>query len=213
MTATAFPLCWPDGWPSCGAKYEVSADGQVFRVHQGSRHVLAQQPDQDGYPCVLVRIALGKRRLLRVHRAVCLTFHGPRPSPKHVVRHLDGDKRNNSAANLSWGTHLENEADSVRLRQKASGLRNGAHTKPERRRRGEANGNAKITADAARRIAVDARPQHEIAVDHGVSQTLVSLIKRGRVWSCATGIETGGSHEAMAELNAAQEKALQEVFR
>jgi len=38
----------------------------------------------------------------RVARLVCLAFHGPRPSERHVAKHLDGDPLNNSATNLAW---------------------------------------------------------------------------------------------------------------
>lgn len=50
----------------------------------------------------------------RVHVAVCETFHGPRPSPKHVVRHLNGNPLDNRSVNLAWGTTAENSADTVR---------------------------------------------------------------------------------------------------
>lgn len=38
----------------------------------------------------------------RVARLVCLAFHGPRPSPRHVAAHRDGDGLNNAADNLFW---------------------------------------------------------------------------------------------------------------
>lgn len=48
-----------------------------------------------------------------VHQLVALAFHGPRPDGQ-VVRHLDGNSRNNSASNIAYGTHLENYQDSIR---------------------------------------------------------------------------------------------------
>lgn len=45
---------------------------------------------------------------LKVHRLVCEAFHGPRPSPKHVVIHLNEDATDNRAENLKWGTQKEN---------------------------------------------------------------------------------------------------------
>lgn len=45
---------------------------------------------------------------IKVHQAVCEAFHGPRPSPKAVVIHLDEDAHNNRPANLKWGTQKEN---------------------------------------------------------------------------------------------------------
>lgn len=223
MTASAFPLTWPAGWPSVGAVYEVSHDGHIFSVRNGRARQLAEHPDTDGYLCVLVRVAPGKRRQLRVHRAVCEAVNGPRPSPLHKVRHWDGNKRNNAGSNLLWGTHAENEADAIRLGEKARGERNGAYTRPERRRRGAQNGNSKLTEAAVRLIVADDRAQWRIAAEHGVRQTLISQIKCGRIWNHVTGLpctrrlasaahpdKPGGSHERMAELNAAQDAALKE---
>ena len=51
---------------------------------------------------------------------------------------------------------------------------------------GESNGSAKLTADAVgdiRRALARGEVQRVIADRHGVSQTLVSAIKNGRVWN------------------------------
>ncbi len=44
----------------------------------------------------------------KVHRLVCLAFHGPKPFPEAVVIHIDEDAHNNRADNLRWGTQKEN---------------------------------------------------------------------------------------------------------
>ncbi len=46
-----------------------------------------------------------------IHRLVCEAFHGAPPSPKHQVRHLDGDRTSNLPSNLAWGTQEENWQD------------------------------------------------------------------------------------------------------
>lgn len=48
-----------------------------------------------------------------VHHLVALVFHGPRPAG-HEVRHLDGDRFNNHADNLAYGTPDENRMDDYR---------------------------------------------------------------------------------------------------
>jgi hypothetical protein len=44
----------------------------------------------------------------KVARAVCEAFHGASPFPQAVVMHMDENARNNTAANLKWGTQKEN---------------------------------------------------------------------------------------------------------
>jgi hypothetical protein len=46
----------------------------------------------------------------RVHQLVAEAFHGSRPDGL-VIRHLDGDKMNNRATNLRYGTSSENAQD------------------------------------------------------------------------------------------------------
>lgn len=43
------------------------------------------------------------------HILVCTAFHGPRPSPRHQVDHIDRDKWNNHPENLRWVTPRENQ--------------------------------------------------------------------------------------------------------
>jgi hypothetical protein len=43
-----------------------------------------------------------------VHRIVATAFHGQQPSEKHIVDHIDTNRRNNRADNLRWITRLEN---------------------------------------------------------------------------------------------------------
>ena len=49
-----------------------------------------------------------------VHILVCEAFHGPRPSPKHEVRHKNGISSDNRAENLEWGTRSDQRNDDVR---------------------------------------------------------------------------------------------------
>jgi hypothetical protein len=54
------------------------------------------------------KIIVHKGKTHKVHQLICEAFHGPRPSPKHVVMHLDDNPLNNRADNLKWATQKEN---------------------------------------------------------------------------------------------------------
>lgn len=56
-----------------------------------------------------VRLVLKSRAhgTLQVSRLVCEAFHGAAPAERPEARHLDGNSRNNSAANLAWATRRE----------------------------------------------------------------------------------------------------------
>ena len=93
--------------------YEVDADGNIWSSSNWrgyGRRRLTPSPNSHGYPSVKVKTAEGMRKML-IHVAVCTAFHGRKPSPAHQVRHLNGDRSDNRAENLAWGTAAENAAD------------------------------------------------------------------------------------------------------
>lgn len=96
----------------CG--YEISNEGKVYSVAHNWRGYGKRQlqfvKDRDNYLCVRLTID-GFRKKFRVHRLVADHFLPARPSAKHEVRHLNGDKFDNRAVNLCWGTQKENAAD------------------------------------------------------------------------------------------------------
>lgn len=115
----------PVEWRQCPGVpgYEVSSDGRIRSV---PRIVIFKNGHQKsvkgcerktflvkGYRHLALGVD-GKKRNFYVHLLVCEAFHGPRPSPVHEARHLNGDPLDNSAANLTWGTKRENALDTVR---------------------------------------------------------------------------------------------------
>ena len=100
--------------------YEVTNNGQVFSVRRGREMV--QAPNDDGYPSVRLTVN-GKRTHYAVHRLVALFYLPSRPSINHEIRHLDGDKGNNDASNLCWGTRLDNAKDRDRHGRTSRGER------------------------------------------------------------------------------------------
>lgn len=104
--------------------YEVSDQGSVRSiertVHQKNGRVrvfpgcvLRQTPDQAGYLRVCC-CAAGTETTVRVHVLVCETFHGARPSAAHQVCHGNGNRVDNQAVNLRWGTNSDNVRDAIR---------------------------------------------------------------------------------------------------
>jgi hypothetical protein len=100
------------GWEGL---YEVSNTGLVrgIKRRRGTRGGQLKTPlDGRGY-LQLNLCRDGQPVHTFVHTLVAEAFHGPRPAGMEC-RHLDGDKLNNTPANLRWGTATENNLDCVR---------------------------------------------------------------------------------------------------
>ncbi len=103
--------------------YAVTPHGDVVRISTGA--ILRPAPrNGSGYLAVSLWES-GKGRSWFVHQIVALTFHGPRPSPKHDASHDDGNKLNNDFTNIRWKTKVENERDKIRHGTHIRGERNG----------------------------------------------------------------------------------------
>lgn len=138
---------------------------------QGGTRPLAPQPiapfpHSGGYWVVKLSKARKKTNHY-VHRLVATAF-ADRPDGCVEVLHGDGDKRNNAASNLSWGTRRDNFNDRERLGEIA---------------KGEQHGMAKLTMAQVLSIRGDARMHHLIAPEYGVSRSMISMIKRRKCWS------------------------------
>jgi hypothetical protein len=150
--------------------YAVSDLGRVKRVMpdslgRGAGVILAAPLNDKGYCHLNLHIGR-KQHLRRVHRLVCEAFHGPPPSPNHQVRHLDGNKTNNRAENLAWGTHSENSLDAVRLTGGAKNLK-GGHAR-------------RLPIEVVRDIKFSGKSQPTLVREHGVSKAIVWKIQSGR---------------------------------
>lgn len=118
--------------PGFDPMYEVSSIGQVRSWKLiGGRGQRASEPfimksfiTNDGYEMATIRDLNGVPRKRGVHAYQALAFIGPRPSGQ-VVRHLDGNSRNNVVSNLACGTPADNKNDSMRHGTHAHGIRHG----------------------------------------------------------------------------------------
>lgn len=106
------------GW---GEWYEVNSSGSIRR--KGSHRAIGT-PSGKGY----IRVQFSRDGYTETHLAhkiVAEAFFGPRPDGHHID-HINGDKADNSVANLRYCTAKENVAFTRDRGAIASGERNGA---------------------------------------------------------------------------------------
>lgn len=143
--------------------YMVCRDGRVLNRHARQ---LAVRIDRYGYATVRLWLR-GERTWKRVHRLVCLAFHGPSPKGAHAA-HNDGNLLNNEAENLAWKTPRENNADK---------LIHGTHQAGERHPR------VKLTLGQVAEIRRSDLSSRTLAKEYGVNQSQIVRIKNGSRWA------------------------------
>ena len=121
--------------------------------------------DAHGY----LKVTLGKTQPL-VHRLVASAFI-PNPQHKEEVNHKNGVKSDNRVENLEWVTRSENAIHSSRI------LGNGHSRTPSPR---------KLTSTEALEIYEARGKLKDIGARYGVSDAMVSSIKKGKTWRSVT---------------------------
>ena len=102
--------------------YEFHESGYVVSRVKSQPRVM--KPIKMGsYVGLQLRRKDGHTEKAYLHRLICEAFNGPCPDGMEC-RHLDGNKQNNAASNLAWGTKLENENDRRLHKTTAAGERN-----------------------------------------------------------------------------------------
>ena len=163
--------------PGTDRKYAAGEDGHIYCYSRAKVNAkrpcpfrVAESVGSNGYRFIAL-IAKETKRSKAVHVLVCEAFHGPKLTPQHIVRHLDGNRENNVPSNLCWGTYAENEADKRRHGKTACG---------------EAHGEVKLTEEAVRIIRASIPYGLWNPVDaakvFGVSESHIRNIARGRWW-------------------------------
>lgn len=149
--------------------YDVSNLGRVRKNNDGQKVLL-----KINFSGPYGKVGLyppGKKGLTRqVHRLVCTAFHG-QGKEMQVVRHLNGNRHDNRAENLAWGTPEENRKDTQL---------HGTH-------KGSRNGRSKLTENQVSAIKqiLDSNPslsRNLLSKAIGVSRTVIGHIEKGRQW-------------------------------
>lgn len=96
---------WLKDIPGFEGRYAVDMGGNVYSYHKGD--YLKPGIASGGH----LTVSLGSRNSRSVHELMLTTFVGPRPSPNHVTRHIDGDHLHNCILNLEWATYSRNAQD------------------------------------------------------------------------------------------------------
>jgi hypothetical protein len=163
--------------------YAVSSLGRIRRAVPGrttrTNRLLRPYLTRRGYMRIGMRNLRGEYVKSHIHQFVAEAFLGSRPTPQHQVNHLDGNKLNNQASNLEWVTPRQNLRHAV-----AHGLHLPPPVAPERRPRGTANPNVRLTESAvlAIRAARGIVPRRLLAQTHGVGKSTIDQVWSGRTW-------------------------------
>ena len=153
-------VAWIDG--------TVTLDGAPIPTHGNGR----------GY--VLARVLCGRKRLsIMFHCLVWLAFHGPIPAGREI-NHRNGDKLDNSLANLELTDRHGNLAHANR-----TGLRDQAAI--NRRRWARDRGVTTILNERMvreiRERAAKGELHRDIAADYGIARGTVASVKRRQSWA------------------------------
>lgn len=141
-------------------------DGKPYSVKSAIRKPYITR---NGYEVIMLGYDLCIRE--SVHRLVLETFMPIDNMEQYQVNHIDGNKRNNNLLNLEWATREENMQHAMR-----SGLWIPTYA------RKDTNPNLKLSDSQVEEIrlklATHEKTQHVLAIEYGVSDTVISDIKR-----------------------------------
>lgn len=160
--------------PGYEGLYEVSDQGRVRSVtrtekqkngHRRYRASVVLKPNSGNRYLEVQLCREGVHKHRTIHSLVAEAFLGERPEGL-VIRHLDGNTRNNSASNLAYGTQSENLRDWPTYGGKTS--------------------RQKLTTEQVheiRELIARGYTLRKIAVEFGVAHGTINAIKQNRTFS------------------------------
>ena len=153
-------------------RYEVSSLGRVrsLKGWKMAGQMMKVRVCYHGYARAYLSTN-GKCKSIYVHRLVLEAFVGPKPSRKHQSAHNDGNRTNNTLANLRWATPTDNARDRIR---------HGTYLF------GETGTSAKLTAceviEIRRLCSKHEMQMKEIAALFGVEPSTIYAIRTRKSW-------------------------------
>lgn len=92
--------------PNCDLRYFAGDDGNIYK--DGKK--MKKSIQSSGRYYIIGLKFDGIYKTMRVHRLICMAFHGFPINNKLTVSHKDGNWRNNKPENLEWLTLKDNHA-------------------------------------------------------------------------------------------------------
>jgi len=154
-------------------RYQISSLGRVKSlIRPGVKQERILKPNilPRGYHQIRL-VTHHRNRNFAVHRLVCSAFHS-NPCALPQVNHIDGDKSNNTVANLEWVNNATNLIHAYKL---------GLRVPP----RGSAHPKAKLTEATVKiikRRLSDGASLAELGRAYGVTYMTIRQIKCGATW-------------------------------
>lgn len=150
------------------SRYIARSDGTVWSHVSVDRWRCLRGEPRKGDRRVRLALTSDDGKLVRKYRSyfVLLTFAGPKPDGCECL-HRNGDCTDDRPSNLRWGTSKENKDDM---------LRHGT------RRHGDQIHTCKLSEQDIRDIRMAGYPLRPLAKKYSVTETLISLILRRKVW-------------------------------
>lgn len=122
-----------------------------------------------GYWCVQLRLNR-KKKNYTIHSLVCLAFIGACPKGFEVA-HINGNKFDNTAKNLVYKTHKDNEADKILHNTTSRGINSG---------------NAKLTEQDVLNIFYSQKSSRELAKEYNLRHPQIYRIRNKTRWNHLT---------------------------
>jgi hypothetical protein len=158
--------------------YQVSNLGNVKSVDRYVNHMygtikrkskLIKPVEVKGYK--QVRLSLNnKSRAFLLHRIVADAFVSGKSLENKWVNHIDGNKLNNTPANLEWCTHSHNLKHAFRI-----GLKTNT--------KGENNPNSKLNWESINNIRNSTITAKELGLLYNVNSCHIRSIKNNKSWT------------------------------